>query len=328
MASGAVLVSILAVLWVQVGAYPNNRGVSQWRMPVQRSAAKANFPHYQGVTLQLGQRAPVRTPAAAEATWRSLVFGNYPRTLGLDYVNSYTAIGQQKFSSLLCIRWDGGTCQNAKKYLFAVEPTTGLTYADLMGLDRVVLIKYAFPRALSQGAPGGWHFVGNDPLSWILERTTPRPPEPGRVVASPGATVSDAAPSNDTAESMTVSSPGGGSVVFSRLLWPGYTATLDGRPVAVDALKGVFVTVRLPAGTQAARLALSFRPPGTTLGLVLAAGGGTIMTVLLALEFIIRRRRGGRGWSGRAAASAAEHDGDQRHIARTLPVCQVRPDRR
>src|SRR5665811_718134 len=83
-ASGAVLVSILAVLWVQVGAYPNNLGVSQWHMPVSRSAAKANFPSYQGVTLQLGQRAPVRTPAEAEATWRSLVFGNYPRTLGLD----------------------------------------------------------------------------------------------------------------------------------------------------------------------------------------------------------------------------------------------------
>ncbi|HEX7463172.1 MAG TPA: hypothetical protein VF317_13465, partial [Dermatophilaceae bacterium] len=130
---------------------------------------------------------------------------------------------------------------------------------------------------------------------------------PGRVVASPGATVSNAAPSNDTAESMTVSSPSGGSVVFSRLMWPGYTATLDGRPVAVDALKGVFVAVRLPAGTHAARLELSFRPPGTTLGLVLAAAGGALLTVLLALEYLIRRRRrGGREWSGRARAPAAQ----------------------
>src|SRR5665647_1551636 len=181
-AAGAVLVSILAVLWVQVGEYPSNLGVSQWHMPVSRSAAKAHFPNYQGVTLQLGLRAPVKTPADAEATWRSLVFGNYPRTLGLSYVNSYSAVGHQKFSSLLCIRWEGGTCQNAKKYLFAKEPTTGLTYADLMGLDRVVLIKYAFPHAPAQGAPDGWAFVRNgDPLAWILERTTPRPTQPGRV---------------------------------------------------------------------------------------------------------------------------------------------------
>ncbi|MEP7018019.1 MAG: hypothetical protein ABI899_08380, partial [Actinomycetota bacterium] len=317
-ASGAVLVSILAVLWVQVGAYPNNLGVSQWHMPVSRSAAKANFPNYQGVTLQLGQRAPVLNPAAAEATWRSLVFGNYPRTLGLDYVNSYTAIGQQKFSSLLCIRWEGGTCQNAKKYLFAMEPTTGLTYADLMGLDRVVLIKHAFPHALSQGAPDGWQFVGDDPLSFVLERTTPRPAQPGRVVASPGATVSNAAPSKDTAESMTVSSPSGGSVVFSRLMWPGYTATLDGRPVAVDALKGVFVTVRLPAGTHAARLALSFRPPGTTLGLVLAAGGVTLLTSLLVLEYITRRRRRGvREWVGHARDPAEPKSQDRGDAAVT-----------
>jgi hypothetical protein len=146
-ATGAVLVSILSVLWVQVGQYPSNLGVSQWNMPVSRSAAKANFPHYQGVTLQLGQRAAAKTPAQAAVVWRSLVFGNYPRTLGLDYVNSYTAIGQQRFANLLCIGWDGGTCQSAKRYLFEVEPTTGLTYADLMGLDRVVLIKHEFPRA-------------------------------------------------------------------------------------------------------------------------------------------------------------------------------------
>ncbi|MHB1472446.1 MAG: hypothetical protein ACYCV4_02265 [Dermatophilaceae bacterium] len=93
-------------------------------MSVSRSAAKAHFPDYQGVTLQLGQRAPAKTLADAEATWRSLVFGNCPRTLGLSYVNLYTAIGHQKFSSLLCIRWEGGTCQNAEKYLFATEPTT------------------------------------------------------------------------------------------------------------------------------------------------------------------------------------------------------------
>ena len=316
-ASGAVLVSILAVLWVQVGAYPNNRGVSQWHMPVSRNAAKASFPKYEGVTLQLGQRAPVRTPAEAEATWRSLVFGNYARTLGLDYVNSYTAIGQQKFSSLLCIRWDGGTCQNAKEYLFAVEPTTGLTYADLMGLDRVVLIKHAFPQTLSQGAPDGWRFVGNDRLSWILERTTPRSAQPGRVVATRGVTVNDALPSNDTAESMTVSSPSGGWVVFSRQLWPGYTATLDGQPVPVDAVKGVFVTVRVPPGTHSARLDLSFRPPGTTLGLVLAALGASLLTVMMAWEYIFRRRRGKPRWIGRTRTQASQ-----------LPSGKVRRGRR
>jgi hypothetical protein len=273
-AAGVVLMSILAVLWVQVGQYPRNLGVSQWHMPVSRSAAKASFPDYQGSTIQLGQRAPVETLAQAEATWRSLVIGNYARTLGLNYVNSYTAVGHQKFSSLLCMRWEGGTCRKAEKDLFAHDPTTGLTYADLMGLDRVVLTKHTFPDAPAKPVPAGWHIVNRpDPLAWILERTTPRPAKPGRVAASPGVTVTQIAPSRDTAESMTVSSTSGGSVVFSRLLWPGYSATLDGRPVPVDSVKGVFVTVRLPAGTHAARLALSFRPPGTTLGLVLGRTG-------------------------------------------------------
>ncbi|HZX98775.1 MAG TPA: hypothetical protein VFE92_04690 [Dermatophilaceae bacterium] len=143
----------------------------------------------------------------------------------------------------------------------------------------------------------GWRFVKNaDLLSWVLERTTSRPPQPGRVVVSPGVTVTHAAPSSDTAEAMTVTSPSGGSVVFSRLWWPGYTAKLDGRPVPVDSVKGVFVTVRLPAGTRSARLDLSYRPPGTRFGLILAKGGAALMTALLTLELILWRRRrvGGR----------------------------------
>ena len=311
-AAGSVLVSILAVLWVQVALFPTNPGVSQWHMPVSRSAAKANFPHYQGVTLQLGQRTPVTTLAQADATWHSLVFGNYARTLGLSYVNAYTAVGHQKFSSLLCIRWEGGTCQNAQKALFAHDPSTGLTYADLMGLDRVVLIKHAFPRAPERGAPLGWHFVEKaDPLAWILERNAPRLAQPGRVVASPGVTVTQAAPSSDTAESMTVSSTSGGSVVFSRLLWPGYTATLDGRPVPVDSVRGVFVTVRLPADTHAARLALSFRPPGTSLGLVVAAGGVALLTTLVIFEVILWRRRRDGELSGQVGRQGTGPQSDE-----------------
>ena len=298
-AAGAVLVGILAVLWVQVGQFPSNLGVSQWHMPVSRSEAKAHFPNYQGVTLQLGQRAPVKTLAQAEATWHSLVIGNYARTLGLDYVNSYTAVGHQRFSSLLCMRWEGGTCKKAEGYLFADDPTTGRTYADLMGLDRVILTKYTFPTAPALGAPVGWHFVNHpDPLAWVLERNTPRPAQPGRVVASRGVVVTHAAPSSDTTESMTVSSDSGGSVVFSRLMWPGYTATLDGRPLPVDSVRGVFVTVRLPAGTHPSRLVLSFRPPGMTLGLVLAAMGVALLITLMTFEVIFGRRRRDRDRTG------------------------------
>jgi hypothetical protein len=205
------------------------------------------------------------------------------------------------------MQWEGGTCQNAEKYLFATDPTTGLTYADLMGLDRVILTKHTFPTARARAAPAGWYFVNRpDPLAWILERTTARQVRPGRVVASPGVTVTQVAPSQDTAESMTVSSTDGGPVVFSRLLWPGYTATLDGRPVPVDSLRGVFVTIRVPAGTNAARLALSFRPPGTTLGLFLAALGLVLLTVLMIIQFVFtgRRRRSGR--SGQDGAGGAE----------------------
>jgi hypothetical protein len=188
--------------------------------------------------------------------------------------------------------WEGSTCPAAEDHLFARDPTTALTYADLMGVDRVVLTKNTFPDASTKGPPPGWHFVNpSDPLAWVLERTTVRPARPGRVAASPGVSVTRVAPSSDTRESMTVSSTNGGPVIFSRLLWPGYTATLDGRPVPVGSVRGVFVTVNVPAGTQAARLSLSFRPPGTTLGLVLAALGLVLLASLMVLELAFWRPR-------------------------------------
>jgi hypothetical protein len=203
----------------------------------------------------------------------------------------------------------------AKTYLFANEPTTGHTYADLMGIDRVVLTKRSFPNAPAGGAPSGWHFLARpDPLAWVLERNTPRPAQQGRVVASPGVSVTHVAPSSDTAESMTVSSARGGSVVFSRLLWPGYTATLEGRPVPVDSIKGVFVSVGVPAGTSGSRLALSFRPPGTTLGLLLAAGGAAILAALLALQVTLWRRRRGQ--------SAISKPGSQPDVGAALAMGQ------
>jgi hypothetical protein len=59
----------------------------------------------------------------------------------------------------------------------------------------------------------------------------------------------------------------------------------------VGSVRGVFVSVKVPAGTQAGRLSLSFRPPGTTLGLVLAALGLVLLATLIVLEFVFWARR-------------------------------------
>ncbi len=109
-----------------------------------------------------------------------------------------------------------------------------------MLLDRVVLQRKQYPGADNEPAPPpGWHWaevpeVAQDQI-YVLERDAgPISGQPGRVSATVNADAQSEYMSVKN-ERVRVSSPGGGSVVFARLAWPGYTATLDGEPIPTKA---------------------------------------------------------------------------------------------
>lgn len=282
----ALILSSLPVLWFQITRYPYQ---SAWNLPTSVSQAQTAFPDYAGLTLQLGSRDLVRDQdRSVNGAWSSLVFGNYAKTLNLDYVNSYTSIGYAAFSSLLCMGYDGSTCPDAYRKLFSVEPTTGRNYADLMMLDRVVLQRSQYPSVIGQPAPSGWRWQGGDYSSVVLIRSIPVFRTDGRVVSTRDATTRLVAES-DASGSYQVSSPSGGNVVFARLAWPGYHASIDGTPVPVSAVAGVFLAVEVPAGTRGV-LTVSFEPPGTSLGLAGVAFGILTIAVLSGLHIRGRRR--------------------------------------
>ena len=163
-----------------------------------------------------------------------------------------------------------------------------------MQLDRVVLQKLQYPLAEREAAPAGWQWVtAPTPDSarqvYVLERVDGLIPDAsGRVVATVNASA-DPISSDADSEHVTVSAPAGGSVVFSRLAWPGYTATLNGEPLQTKGLADIFLYVDLPPGTDAADLELTFRPPGERLGLAAMAGGVMVLIGLVVLD--VRRRR-------------------------------------
>jgi uncharacterized membrane protein YfhO len=86
---------------------------------------------------------------------------------------------------------------------------------------------------------------------------------------------------------LLVRAPDGGRLVFARLAWPGYEATVDGTPVTVESLDDMLVSVVVPARGDIAELRLEYRPPGHRLGLILALAG-----VLLACLVVVDWRRG------------------------------------
>lgn len=288
-ATAAVLgVSVLPVLWLQISLFPTNPNWEEWSTPSDLAAARAVFPERPGSTLQLGSRDLI--PAedrTLQGAWSTLSRGSYARGLGRDYVNAYTPVGFERLRQLLCIDQLGDTCPEARARLFAPERSTGLAPADLMALDRVVLQRAQYPDAHVEAPPLGWVVADVDQYAVVLERTSGQGPGPGGVTWTRGVDVERVIEQSGRGLTADVTSSRGGRVVLSRLAWPGYRATLDGRPVEVTDVAGVFLAVDLPPGGTGV-LAVGYEPPGWRLGGMLAVGG-VAGVLLLALDH--RRRR-------------------------------------
>ncbi|MGW4356107.1 hypothetical protein ACWELJ_28875 [Nocardia sp. NPDC004582] len=260
-----------------------------YHFPERRSEMTAAFPRFDGVTLQLADRALV-PPAeqSAAGAWGSLAFGNYAKNLGLNYVNAYTPIGYRAFSALLCMGWDGSTCPAAFGAAFSAEPETGRRYVDLMKVDRVVLQRAQYPDAGRQAPPPGWRWVdypGHERYIWVLERAD------GPISARPGpAAARDVTATQVGRDSVSshlrVSSADGGRLVFARLAWPGYRVTLGGHEIGVRTVANIFVGVDIPPGTADADLVVEWRPPGWKIGIAAALAG---LLGLAALQWAYRR---------------------------------------
>ncbi|WP_244976265.1 hypothetical protein [Nocardia huaxiensis] len=285
------LAAVFPIAWYQVHNIQPN--LMQWHLPADRQEAMAAFPKFEGTTLQLGDRGLLqRGDDSLDRAYGSLVFGNYAKDLELQYVQGYTPNGHFYFGEMLCMRWDGSTCPDAYRRLFAPDPATGRTVADLMLLDRIVLQRAMFPDARNQPAPDGWHWAdypGHEQWISVLERdngfiSTVN----GRVSDTQGVTATSLG-ETATSSKVRVSAADGGRVVFARLGWPGYRATLNGKPIPIDTVSRVFVSVNIPAGTSNAELELTWRPPGWKIGVATGAAG--LAGLALLQWFYVRSRR-------------------------------------
>ncbi|WP_307817418.1 hypothetical protein [Nocardia acididurans] len=267
-----------------------------YNFPERRSTMREAFPDFDGVTLQLADRAIIAPEdKSVEGAYGSLAIGNYAKALELDYVNAYTPIGFHTFAGLLCMSWDGSTCADAYRRVFAQEPSTGRTVVDLMKVDRVVLHRAQYPDVRAQPAPEGWQWVdypGHERFIWVLERTGGLLSTVNGDIADTRGVTAKSVSRDDTSSIIRVSSSSGGRVVFNRLNWPGYEITLNGAALPHTEVAQSFLAVDIPAGTKDAELVVSWTPPGFT-GEVSAALVGVAGTALLQLAYQRQRRRSG-----------------------------------
>ena len=231
--------------------------------------------------------------------WEETAFGNTWYLLDdVSVQNLYTPVGFKTYSEDLCLAYDGRTCPELADKLFDADATTGVPLADLLSLDVVQVLESADgPDPRARPVPAGWSLAEESARSVTWTRDVPTADVGGVVHASAGLAVST---SDDEPDRVTLAvgdvPSSGGTVVLSRLAWPGYA--VDGATLG-DPLRGYLLTVDVPASAAHNTVTVTFQPPGWTVARGAMVLAGVWGIVLLVLDWRApRRRTGGEGVHG------------------------------
>jgi hypothetical protein len=283
-AAGLVaLVTTAIVTGCAVQHHSNPQGVDHGVQPtgvVAPAAIKRDLP-----TLYLFQ--PVVAELAAARLRDGLGWGFAALSPEQRMLNGYSSIGQTYLNHQLCIGWQGDSCLRIVMRLFEVEPTTGRSYADLLGVQQIVATPKFVPK-MRRYAPPHWHLAARLDTVSVFRRQPPS--EIGRITDIIGSATARPVLVSHEEQTYDVSTLDGARLVFRDLYWPGYSATLDGERVAVEPVAHEFVSVTLPPGSSG-ELTVKFVPPGGHLRLALWLAGGIVLACCLALPLLTRIRR-------------------------------------
>jgi hypothetical protein len=275
----------VGVLVLQTSALPVTTGplvAPAYDLPTMTTGAA----EYQGTVLQLAALAPT-TPEQAQTG--QILFGNLARTVTTETVTSYSGIGFREFQRELCMDYRGAVCPEAFDRLW--QPTgsgVDVPLIDALRVSTLVVQRSLRPDVADRTPPAGWRVADRTPVRAIWVRDHPLD-DTGRVSwSSAGARVEtdSSAPQREVVR-YDAGTPG--RLLFARLAWPGYTASVDGRAVeTVDGPAGL-LAVDVPAGRHT--LEVSYRSPGLGAGAAAAAvAAGCVLVQAVGWSWQRRRR--------------------------------------
>ncbi|WP_104524668.1 glycosyltransferase family protein [Blastococcus atacamensis] len=263
------------------------------------SQARDTTSSHEGTVLQLGDLESLETPRLDLDG--ALLFGNLGLMTGRETVVRYSGMGFAEFNEALCMDYRGQVCPEAFDRIWAPVEGIGVPLVDLMEVQTLVIDAHLLPGPAGAEPPRGWSVAARDDLRtvWVRDEA---PNYAGRlswasrdidVLSERGA---------GTSETVAFDADTAGDLVFARLAWPGYSATVDGEPVEVSDGPAGLLSVAVPAGEHT--LELEFRSPGLTAGIVAAVLAAVVSLVQTAVWLVpaLRRRRGGPA-AGPAAPS-------------------------
>lgn len=274
----------------QAKIFHENESSRVYHVPSDVSLLEDRFGDLDGRIIQFADMRPLQEPnhdRALRAAWLDFLPGSLYHVAGVEAVNNYTGMGFRPFERQLCLHYEGFTKPCGYRNIWKPVAPGLPPLADLLKLRTIVV---ATNQSVGVTPAADWR-TGEVDARTVLTRTSPLPwPDSRLSFAEPGITVTGARTVDDVSEVVHVNAPGGGELVFAMLAWPGYTASLDGRPLEVRHDTAGLLSVDLPAGVEGT-LKLSYRTPGLKIGLAFA-GAGTLVALLLGVLHIRGRRRG------------------------------------
>ena len=285
--AGAVIAAVTLVLLVdQQRAFPGSPA-GDFELPAAVSEYQTQLDGAVGDTIVVGKT--VGTDVPYEDLWDETLLANTWYLNEHSVQNTYTPLLHVGYAAATCMNWRGETCADLAENLFEVDPETGTTLADRLSVDTVQIIKASVPASARRTAPEGWSLLTDTDIQVTWVRDVPRGPAGSVAWTSDGVEVEVVRQDDRHLTMRLLSAPeDGGTVMLSRLYWPGYSAE---NAEIVDPTDDFLLTLEVSAADVGQDVEVSFSPPGWRLELSLLAAAILLGAAWTALDRPTRRRR-------------------------------------
>lgn len=302
-AAGATIAAVTLVLLVgQQRAFPGSP-IGEFWLPAAVSDYEQQLDGAVGDVIVVGTPTAAAPEIPRDELWSETLLANMWYLNDHSVQNTYTPLVHVGYAAATCMNWRGETCADLAEKLFEIDPGTGTTLADRLAVDTVQIVKPVVPARLWRTVPDGWSVVSDTEhqVTWV--RDDPVGPAGGVVWASDGVEVEVVEQEDRTLRMRLLEAPAdGGTVLLSRLYWPGYTAE---NAEIVDPTDDFLLTLEVSAADVGSDVVVSFSPPGWAFEL------GALTTAVLL----------GAAWS--VAAGPLRRRSASTAVAPTTPTTDV-----
>jgi hypothetical protein len=219
-------------------------------------------------------------PGAVTAT--EMADGNVIQAANIDaeFVTGYSAMPHEGLENLLQTRVFGWSSEGTATALFTVEPTTGKTWTELMGITAIMVQRGQQQQWFDAAVHTGWTMSYEQP-AWVLYTNTAATTRNIVSYRDAGLIVTE------TAGRASITSSTGGKALLSRPITPGMSITVGGKTVAFTGLAGAMPMITVPSGVTG-DIAVHFSLPHGSFILVTVIAG---LLILIALCVLAIRQR-------------------------------------